>query len=176
MTVLSLTSFPTYAKATTLLGLTLVGGICPAVAGRDTHPHPFDRGRNRDVPVALHEAPAGPKRSTTTRGGITQYAYTIEGSVSNYSRADSCNDKKGTACITASGEEVTAGRTVACPRAIPLFRRVVIQGHEYVCTDRTALWVERKFGPTFDIFVESHEEAVQFGRKKLEVTILSKEL
>lgn len=98
---------------------------------------------------------------------------TIIGSVSKYSRQDSCHNPKGTECLTASGEDTKEGRTIACPRSIKLGTRIQINGEVYTCLDRTAKWVEAKFGPTYDIFTESHDAALKFGRKTLEVAILN---
>lgn len=98
-------------------------------------------------------------------------AETILASVSRYSAEESCHHPKDGKCLTASGRPAEEGTTVACPRSVALGRWVRIQGHRYRCDDRTARWVEGKFGPTFDIFTGSREEALKFGRKKLKVTL-----
>lgn len=98
-------------------------------------------------------------------------AETILASVSWYSSEESCHHPKDGKCLTASGRPAEEGATVACPRSIALGRWVRIQGHRYRCDDRTADSVQRKFGPTFDIFTGSREEALRLGRKRLEVTI-----
>lgn len=97
---------------------------------------------------------------------------TFKASVTKYSRKDSCHNPKGKACLTASGEDTKEGRTVACPRSLKLGTKVLINGKTYTCLDRTAKWVEQKFGPTYDIFTEDHDAALRFGRKTLEVAIL----
>lgn len=97
---------------------------------------------------------------------------TFKASVTKYSRKDSCHNPKGEACLTASGEDTKEGRTVACPRSLKLGTKVLINGKTYTCLDRTAKWVEAKFGPTYDIFTEDHAAALRFGRKTLEVAIL----
>jgi hypothetical protein len=77
-------------------------------------------------------------------------------------------------CIMANGKPAQRG-FVACPRKLSLGTIVEIGGVEYECGDRTALWVEKKYGPTFDIFFGydeiSHQNALLFGRKSLEVKI-----
>jgi 3D (Asp-Asp-Asp) domain-containing protein len=71
--------------------------------------------------------------------------------------------------ITASGERVKAGRTLACPRSLPFGTEVYIPKlkHVYTCTDRGGLI---KSGH-LDIYVGSVDEAIQFGRQRLEVEI-----
>lgn len=94
-------------------------------------------------------------------------------SVSAYSRADSCHNPKDGKCITAMGKDTKDGRTVACPRSMKLGTRIHIEGiGNRICEDRTALWVEKKFGGTIDIFYEDAIVAKRFGRKILNITIL----
>lgn len=97
---------------------------------------------------------------------------TFKASVSMYSRKDSCHNKVGNKCLTAIGRDTKQGTTVACPRNIKLGTKVQVDGFTYTCEDRTAKWVEDKFGPTFDIFTENYSEAVAFGRKSLTITML----
>lgn len=91
----------------------------------------------------------------------------IKASVTQYSPRESCSHD----CITASGKRATPNHTVACPSFLPLGMVVDIQGKKYVCEDRTAKWVQRKFGPTFDIFTENYQQAKKFGRQTLTVGI-----
>lgn len=95
-------------------------------------------------------------------------------SVTMYSATESCSYPKDGGCLTASGRIAQEGVSAACPRSVPLGKYIVIGGKRYRCDDRTAEWVQRKHGPTFDIFGKTHAEAIRFGRKRLEVTILSK--
>jgi len=81
--------------------------------------------------------------------------------ITAYSPLETCGP-----CIMASGKFVYIG-AVACPRAIPLGTKVEIGGFEYICEDRTSLWIENERGPTFDIFFWSYDEAINFGVKKL---------
>lgn len=53
--------------------------------------------------------------------------------------------------------------SVAGPRHIPFGTKVLIDGKEYIVHDRTAQWVEDKYGDTYDIYFENHEDAVEFG-------------
>ena len=84
--------------------------------------------------------------------------------VTAYSRVDGCDDA---ACIMASGKEVYVG-AAACPRRIPFGTKLLIGGQIYTCEDRTA----KKFDGRYDIFMDSHTQALQWGRKVLEVQTL----
>lgn len=67
---------------------------------------------------------------------------------------------------TASGTVPTEGRTVGVdPEVIPLGATVYIDGHAYKAEDTGAFQ-----GNIVDIYMEDHEEAVQFGRKEATVT------
>ena len=64
---------------------------------------------------------------------------------------------------TASGTEPVEGRTIAvCRDQIPLGTTVVIDGHEYVAEDVGGAIKWNRI----DIYVESHEKALQLGVKK----------
>lgn len=72
--------------------------------------------------------------------------------------------------ITASGEPAIEGRTIACPKSIPFGTPVFIPMFENVfyCTDRGSAITEGKL----DIYMENLEQALQFGRRDLEVFVL----
>lgn len=95
----------------------------------------------------------------------------INASVTAYSGVESCHYP---GCPTASGKRAYVGG-VACPRSVKLGTKIEIAGKEYTCEDRTAKWIERRYGPAFDIFMghdkAAHKKALQWGRKKLEVKI-----
>lgn len=70
--------------------------------------------------------------------------------------------------ITATGTIATEGRTVAVdPKVIPYGSTVVINGNEYVAED-TGGSIK---GNKIDIFFESHNAALEWGVKELEVII-----
>ena len=69
---------------------------------------------------------------------------------------------------TASGTTPRAGRTIATdPSVIPLGSKVLIDGKEYVAEDTGGAIG----GKRIDIFFSSHSEALQFGRRSVEVSI-----
>ena len=71
--------------------------------------------------------------------------------------------------ITASGKRATPGRTVAVDaRKIPLGSTVIIDGHEYVAED-TGGAIK---GNRVDICFDSHESALQFGRRTVEIEVI----
>ncbi len=68
--------------------------------------------------------------------------------------------------ITASGTQATAGRTIAVdPEVIPYSTTVIIDGHAYVAEDCGGSIKGRRI----DIFMESHQEALEAGVKVAEV-------
>lgn len=69
---------------------------------------------------------------------------------------------------TTSGTIPVAGRTVAVdPDIIPLGSKILIDGHEYTAED-TGSGVK---GNHIDIYFDSHEEALEWGVKTLEVQV-----
>ena len=69
--------------------------------------------------------------------------------------------------ITSSGTRATEGRTVACD-FLAFGTQVVILGQTYVVEDRIGSGHPSKM----DVYMESKEEALKFGRRQLEVEIL----
>ena len=74
----------------------------------------------------------------------------------------------------ANGEYPYIGAVASSDRSIPFGTRVEIDGKVYEVKDRTALWVHKKFGLTFDIYSEDTEERMlEFGRQDKIVRILT---
>lgn len=72
---------------------------------------------------------------------------------------------------TATGTTATAGRTIGVnPDIIPYGSRIMINGHEYIAEDTGGAMRENP--RVIDVFMESHEEALQFGRQNYEVFII----
>lgn len=64
---------------------------------------------------------------------------------------------------TSTGAKATAGHTIAVdPKVIPYGTTVIINGHEYVASDCGGAIK----GNRIDVFFDTHEEALQFGRQK----------
>jgi 3D (Asp-Asp-Asp) domain-containing protein len=105
------------------------------------------------------------ERSELVQPRIIYYpleSYSIVASISAYTMVETCPDG---ICITASGREA-AKHIIACPRSIPLGSKVEIEGlGTFTCGDRTAEWIERKYGATFDLwFEDNYNRAREFGR------------
>lgn len=70
--------------------------------------------------------------------------------------------------ITAMGTRPVEGRTVAAARSIPLGTRIHIEGIGWrIVEDRTA----RRYDGRVDVYFKSHNDALQFGKLKLQITI-----
>ena len=108
-------------------------------------------------------------RSETTTGSVGQSevdSYTYVAEVSAYTASDDeCGKSDG---ITASGTHVQQGRTIAAPSWIPFGTKVIIGEHEYIVEDRGGYISDNRI----DIYMDSREAAMEFGRKELEVTVV----
>lgn len=86
--------------------------------------------------------------------------------VTAYCDCEKCCGKSGGK--TATGTTPTANRTIAVdPKIIPYGSHVIINGQEYVAED-TGGAIK---GNRIDIYFNTHDEAVEFGRQDLEVYI-----
>jgi len=83
-----------------------------------------------------------------------------------YCPCDECCGKSDG--ITSTGTKAKAGRTIAVdPNIIPYGSKVVINGHTYISEDCGCAIQNRRI----DIFFDTHNEAVIFGRQQAEVFI-----
>ena len=72
--------------------------------------------------------------------------------------------------ITASGVKAKANHTIAVDRkVIPLGTHIIYNGKEYVAEDTGGAIKGNKI----DIYFDSHEEALEFGRQTIEIEVLS---
>jgi 3D (Asp-Asp-Asp) domain-containing protein len=76
--------------------------------------------------------------------------------------------------ITASGEKVEENFTAACPKSMDFGTRLYIPyfKNTYVCTDRGGAITEGKI----DIYMRHLDDALDFGRRDLEVRVIKKEV
>ena len=99
----------------------------------------------------------------------SDYAYTDYKSlgefvISHYCSCETCCNKSDG--ITASGTKAASGRTIAVdPEVIPYGTTVIIDGHAYVAEDCGGAIKGRRI----DIFMGSHQEALEAGVKVAEV-------
>jgi 3D (Asp-Asp-Asp) domain-containing protein len=71
--------------------------------------------------------------------------------------------------ITASGKKAKANHTIAVDkRIIPLGTKVLINGKQYVAED-TGSAIK---GNRIDIYFDSHEQALKWGRQQIEIEVL----
>jgi 3D (Asp-Asp-Asp) domain-containing protein len=82
--------------------------------------------------------------------------------------ASSPNQTDATPCITAAGTTVRPG--VVATNFLPLGTIISIDGEKYIVEDRMN---SRYNGYYLDIWFPSTREALDFGRKKLDITILA---
>lgn len=118
------------------------------------------------------------KATTTSRGGTTTSRETVPASApltgdwiwanaSAYCACVKCCGK--TNGITASGTKATAGRTIAAPKNYAFGTKIEIAGMgTYVVEDRGGAITGNKI----DIYFDSHQEALQFGRRQLQIKIV----
>jgi 3D (Asp-Asp-Asp) domain-containing protein len=100
------------------------------------------------------------------RGGENRIKSIGTFKIYHYCQCTQCCGK--TDGITASGTRAREGRTVAVdPDVIPIGSTVVIDGHEYIAEDTGSAIIGNKI----DVFVNSHEEALQLGVDTAEVFI-----
>lgn len=96
----------------------------------------------------------------------TDYESLGEFVITHYCACEKCTvDGDG---ITASGTKAAAGRTIAVdPEVIPYGTTVIIDGRTYIAEDCG----EAIKGRRIDIFMESHQEALEAGVKVAEVYV-----
>ena len=118
------------------------------------------RMRNEDT-VAVEEAPA----EVTVLPEVKRELRSLQCELTAYCPCAKCCGKWAGG-NTASGTVPTVGRTVGVdPAVIPLGATVYIDGHAYKAEDTGAFE-----GNIIDIFMESHEDALRFGRREATVT------
>ena len=90
--------------------------------------------------------------------------YIKTATITGYSSTEDQTDS--TPFLTASQKQVKKG-IIACPREIPFGSKVEIEGKAYICEDR----MSKKFNDRFDIWFESTEEALEWGRQTKMVVV-----
>ena len=115
----------------------------------------YDMGRFVTGPTEICSASPQEVQRNTYVANVSAYT----------SSAEECGKNDG---ITASGTIATEGRTIAAPSDLPFGTRVLIGDHVYIVEDRGG-YIQ---GNHLDIYMDSQEAAMEFGRKQLEVEIL----
>ena len=78
--------------------------------------------------------------------------------ISAYTDIETCSN-----CITASGDKPFIGG-VACPRSIPLGKKVMINGTIFQCSDRTNLRYNGRYDIFFGYGIDAYNKAIIFGK------------
>lgn len=99
-------------------------------------------------------APPTPEAPRWFRADVTAYS-------------SSPDETWGDPLITSSGRPVGEG-VIACPRRFPFGTRFRIGSGVYTCWDR----LHQRYNHRFDIWKESKQEALEFGRRRLLVEVL----
>lgn len=124
----------------------------------------------QEVPSVLNTAIVI-KQGVDPAWGVIKPTKTIKARITWYSVADSCHfPAKGGGCYSANYPHKIQKGDMACPKAYKFGTKVTFEGVTYICNDRTADWVQKKWAePTFDIFVPTSKEVK--GVKYTNVTI-----
>ena len=108
----------------------------------------------------LVETPGKPSIEAPQMLGAKE-SYIMETTAYN-ATAEQCGKADG---ITASGTYVTEGRTVAC-NDFPFGTKLLIGENVYVVEDRCG------YDNVVDIYFDSHHDAMSWGRRVMEVTVV----
>lgn len=107
--------------------------------------------------VYLEIVPEAPTETTTEERQLKS----IKVVATAYCSCTKCTDGDG---ITATGTKATAGRTIAVdPSIFPYGTEIVINGNKYTAEDCGGAIKGKKV----DIFFNTHEEALNFGKQVL---------
>lgn len=124
------------------LFVVMIFGICISVYGVDTPP------------------PTETPDITTTETPATAAPKSLEVIATAYCPCVKCCGKDDG--ITATGTKATAGRTIAVdPSIIPYGTEITINGHTYIAEDCGGAVKGNKV----DIFFNTHQEALNFGKQ-----------
>ncbi|WP_145052481.1 3D domain-containing protein [Paenibacillus xylanexedens] len=112
---------------------------------------------------------AEPKAAAKPKTEAKAKAKGVTFEVTAYSLGDGFTPSHG---ITASGERVKEGRTMACSKELPFGTQIFFPDldHTYTCTDRGGMITPGHA----DIYMESRKQALKFGRQHLEGIIIYK--
>lgn len=108
----------------------------------------------------------------TARSSATRFSYAIDVTATAYTYGDSGSWGD----VTATGKSVQVGYVAVDPRVIPLGSRLYITypdgsaGYGFAVAEDTGGAIK---GNRVDLFYETREEAIQFGRRKMKVYVLA---
>lgn len=110
--------------------------------------------------------------SATSTAPAVASTTSIRAIVTMYSGVESCHYP---GCPMASGKRAYVG-AVACPSKYKFGTKIKIGEGVYTCEDRTASWIQKRNGPTFDIFagydLAAYRKAIHFGKVKTTIEVM----
>ena len=111
-----------------------------------------------------------PKQTVTSRAKTTTISNTKDWTVATVTAYCACIDCCGkTNGITASGTQATAGRTIAMSKNYKFGTKIEIEGYgTFIVEDRGGAIQ----GTRIDMFFDTHEEALRFGKRQLRFRIV----
>lgn len=111
-----------------------------------------------------------PKQKVTSRAKTTTISNTNNWTIATVTAYCACINCCGkTNGITASGTQATAGRTIAMSKNYKFGTKIEIEGYGiFVVEDRGGAIQ----GTRIDMFFNTHEEALRFGKKQLRFRII----
>ena len=108
---------------------------------------------------------------TPSRGGVRKRV--VQARVTAYAPLDNKSGicAEGDPTITATGAKVRRGIIAVDPKKIPYGTKVYIPGYGEAIAEDTGGALRNYDGIAIDILVDTYEEAMQWGKKYMEVTI-----
>ena len=159
--------FPIRSRRTTYSKYNWWGGFYISSAPTNNQVENVDgRARAEDTTKEITAVNADNSRANnivkSSAGGKRKYTITA------YCHCSKCCGKSDG--VTASGVKATEGVTVAMDKSIPFGTRIYIDGvGERIVQDRGGSIKSNRI----DLYFDSHQEALNFGRQTKEVTILN---
>jgi len=98
---------------------------------------------------------------------VAQEGRRMTATVTAYSPVETCPEGRSEYCLNASEKRPMENRSLACPRALRRGTKILLLQRVYICDDRTAL----RLNGRFDVFRESHADAISFGKQQLSLFI-----
>ncbi len=142
------------AAAIVVFAVPFITGFACGRATQEEQPRPC-------TVAAAAEAPTKAARTMAAEAAAAEYT-TLEVEATAYCACAKCCGKSDG--ITATGTRATEGRTIAVdPQVIPYGTEIVINGQTYIAEDCGGAIK----GNAVDIYHETHESALQFGRQRV---------
>lgn len=125
--------------------------------------------------VSIPEEEPGEPTYTPSRGGVRKRV--VQARVTAYAPLDNKSGicAEGDPTITATGTKVRRGIIAVDPKKIPYGTKVYIPGYGEAIAEDTGGALRNYDGIAIDILVDTYEEAMQWGKRYMEVIIYEEE-